>query len=80
MGEEKKAIRGAAVRWPANVRRRLVELVCDEDGTSAIEYGLVAALIVLAASTAIASLGGGVEGFWTQLSARLVATFNSAVK
>lgn len=45
----------------------------DEDGVTAIEYGLLAALIVVVAVGSIAALGGGVGGMWTQISALVVA-------
>jgi pilus assembly protein Flp/PilA len=73
----KRTKRGAGLAWMSAVRRGLVDLIREEEGVSAIEYGLVAALIVLAASAAITSLGGGVEGAWTLLSDRLIAVFSS---
>ena len=36
-------------------------------GATAIEYGLIAALIVIAMMAGMQSLGGGVGGMWTKL-------------
>jgi pilus assembly protein Flp/PilA len=35
----------------------LVELLCGEDGATAIEYGLIAALIAVAAVTVMGTVG-----------------------
>ena len=40
----------------------------DTRGATAIEYGLIAALIVIAMMGGLASLGGGAGGMWTKLS------------
>lgn len=53
----------------ANLRR----LVSGDDGVTAIEYGLIAMLIVVTAAGAIALMGGGVDGMWTLIAARLTA-------
>jgi len=57
----------------ARVRAALESIARDEEGVTAIEYGLLAALIVVVASGSIALLGGGVGGMWTNLSAAIVA-------
>ena len=44
--------------------RFLASLGRDATGATAIEYGLILALIVLAVMGAIAGLGGGVLGAW----------------
>ena len=49
-------------------------LLRDERGATAIEYGLIAALIVIAMMGALSSLGGGVGGMWTDLGTT-VATY-----
>ncbi|WP_434718325.1 Flp family type IVb pilin [Paraburkholderia sp. A1BS-2L] len=36
------------------------ELLCKEDGTTAIEYGLLAALVVLGIVTTVTTVGGAV--------------------
>ncbi len=50
------------------IRDYLRTLSADERGATAIEYGLIAALIVVAITGALAGLGGGVGGMWTNLS------------
>jgi pilus assembly protein Flp/PilA len=42
-------------------------LLASQRGATAIEYGLIAALIVIAMMGALSSLGGGVGGMWTNL-------------
>lgn len=50
----------------------------DETGVTAIEYALLAALIVMVALEAIALLGGGVDGLWTLISTKVAAAVGSA--
>ena len=49
------------------IRRTWRMLLRDERGATAIEYGLIAALIVIAMMGALSTLGGGVGGMWTDL-------------
>jgi pilus assembly protein Flp/PilA len=39
----------------------------DKRGATAIEYGLIAALIVIAMMGGLRTLGGGFGGMWTKL-------------
>jgi pilus assembly protein Flp/PilA len=50
------------------IRTYFRTLRADRRGATAIEYGLIAALIVIAMMTGLSSLGGGVGGMWTKLS------------
>lgn len=43
----------------------------DESGATAIEYGLIAALIAVAAITALTSLGGSLETTFTTVGGKL---------
>jgi pilus assembly protein Flp/PilA len=43
-------------------------LSSDKRGATAIEYGLIAALIVIAMMGGLSQLGGGAGGMWTKLS------------
>jgi pilus assembly protein Flp/PilA len=43
----------------------------DESGATAIEYGLIAALVSVAAITALQSLGGSLDSIFTLVSNRL---------
>ena len=49
------------------IRYMLRKLGADRRGATAIEYGLIAALIVIAMMTGLQSLGGGVGGMWGKL-------------
>ncbi|GAB5347376.1 Flp family type IVb pilin [Alteriqipengyuania sp. 357] len=49
----------------------LKQLLNDEQGATAIEYGLIAALIAVAAITAMTSLGGSLENTFNGVSNEL---------
>jgi pilus assembly protein Flp/PilA len=48
-------------------------LVRDEQGATAIEYGLIAALIAVAAITAMGTLGDNLTATFDEVSGELVA-------
>jgi pilus assembly protein Flp/PilA len=48
-------------------------LVRDEQGATAIEYGLIAALIAVAAITAMGTLGNNLDATFTEVSDERVA-------
>ena len=50
------------------IRRNLRRLRTDQKGATAIEYGLIAALIVIAMMGGLRALGGGAGGMWTNIS------------
>lgn len=47
------------------------KLVDDEQGATAIEYGLIAALIAVAAITAMTSLGTTLRGTFNNVSSKM---------
>lgn len=49
------------------IRTTLRRLLADQGGATAIEYGLIVALIAVAAIGGISALGGGAGGMWTEL-------------
>ncbi len=49
------------------IRKILRKLRADERGATAIEYGLIVALIAVAIMGALQGLGGGVGGMWGRL-------------
>jgi pilus assembly protein Flp/PilA len=49
----------------------LCRLFADRKGATAVEYGLIASLIVIAMIGGLAALGGGASGMWTELSQRV---------
>ena len=53
------------------IRKTLCDLLADQRGATAIEYGLIAALIVIACAGAIGGLGGGTDGMWSGLASDL---------
>ena len=49
------------------IRTTLRKLRADSRGATAIEYGLICGLIVVAMIAGLQSLGGGVGGKWTTI-------------
>ena len=52
----------------------LRNLVRSKEGATAIEYGLIAALIAVAAITAMQSLGSNLSGTFTKVSDNMTAS------
>ena len=50
------------------IRKMLRMLGADKRGATAIEYGLIAALIVIAMMGGLSMLGGGTNGMWGKLA------------
>lgn len=50
------------------VRKLSRKLRSDKRGATVIEYGLIAALIIIAIMVSMKSLGGGSNGMWGKLS------------
>ena len=49
------------------IRTKLRRLGADRRGATAIEYGLICALIAVAAIGGMQALGGGSSGMWTRI-------------
>ncbi|MEO7365650.1 MAG: Flp family type IVb pilin [Sphingomicrobium sp.] len=50
------------------IRKNLRRLLADQVAATAIEYGLIVALIAIAAMGGISALGGGAGGMWSKLA------------
>ncbi len=50
------------------IRKNLRRLFADQGGATAIEYGLIAAMIAVAAIGGMSALGGGSNGMWSNLA------------
>ena len=50
------------------IRTILRKFRADERGATAIEYGLICSLIVIAMIAGLSTLGGGVNGKWGKLA------------
>ena len=50
------------------IRKTLFNLGADRRGATAVEYGLICALIVVAAIGGMQQLGGGVGGIYSRLN------------
>ena len=57
------------------IRKTLRKLGADRQGATAIEYGLIVAVIAVASIGGMQTLGGGVGGKWGNLA----ATMNSVM-
>ena len=49
------------------IRRTLRRLLADQNGATAIEYGLIAALIIIAMMGGLSSLAGGTSTWWGRI-------------
>lgn len=54
-------------------------LMWDNSGATALEYGLIAALICLAMLGALVEFGASVEAMWLDISVRVSAAISTAV-
>jgi pilus assembly protein Flp/PilA len=53
------------------IRTTFRRLLAEDGGATAIEYGLIAALIVVAMMGGLRTLGGGAGGMWTNVSEKV---------
>ena len=53
------------------IRMTLLKLRADRRGATAIEYGLIVALIAIAMMGGLSALGGGANGMWGNLSTKV---------
>ena len=53
------------------LRKNFTQLLADESGATAIEYGLIAALVSVAAIGALSAMGTSLEGIFTTVSDQL---------
>ena len=56
------------------IRTTFRRLSRDNRGATAIEYGLIAALIVIAMMGGLSALGGGAGGMWTKINNNVQAS------
>lgn len=50
---------------------RIITLIRNEEGATALEYGLIAALIAAAIVTAVTSLGTNVSGTFNNIASKM---------
>ena len=60
------------------IRQIFRRLIADRRGATAIEYGLIVALIGIAMSSALSMLGGGNGGMWTRIAGQVSSVTTSA--
>ncbi len=56
--------------------RTLKQIISDESGATAIEYGLIAALVSVAAIGALTAMGGSLNDMFTSVSTTLQNAVN----
>ncbi len=54
------------------IRKVFRRLRSDKRGATAIEYGLIAALIIIAMLAGLGTLGGGANGMWGKMANKVV--------
>ena len=59
-------------------RKNMTKLFADESGATAIEYGLIAALVSVAAIGALSAMGTSLEGIFTTVSDQLGSAVDGA--
>jgi pilus assembly protein Flp/PilA len=69
----RRSVSGTGGRGPEEggvdaIRSILRRLRTDQRGATAIEYGLIAALIVIAMMGGLRTMGGGAGGLWSNIS------------
>ena len=69
--ERKSTTAAQAARWRTIRMTTIKTLLRDEEGATAIEYGLIAALIAVAAITAMGALGNSLSNTFTQVSTKM---------
>ena len=72
MKQIRQALETVAASGLCRLHRALLALLREERGVTAIEYALLASLIVVGASASIALLGGGVDGMWGRVASAVV--------
>lgn len=60
------------------MKRRLIKLIGNARGATAIEYGLIIALIVIAIVVAIQTVGGGSSNIWGNMTNKVSNAMPSA--
>ncbi|MES2135861.1 MAG: Flp family type IVb pilin [Pseudomonadota bacterium] len=55
------------------IRKFLRRLGVDARGATAIEYGLIASLIIIAMMEGLSTLGGGANGMWGKISGEIAS-------
>lgn len=73
MKQTRQALKTIAAGGLCCVRQAFLTMLREERGVTAIEYALLASLIVVGASASIALLGGGVEGMWGRVASAVAA-------
>ena len=53
------------------IRTMMRKLRADQRGATAIEYGLIAALIIIAMMGGLKALGGGANGMWGKINTEM---------
>ena len=65
-------------KGPRPMKTAIVSLLKDESGATAIEYGLIAALVSVAGITALDALGTSLTNMFTTVSSEISSAVTSA--
>ncbi len=55
------------------MKRFFHRVKCDQRGATAIEYGLIVSLVVIAMMAGLSSLGGGTDQLWGKVANRVIS-------
>ena len=64
-------LRGSTAFWRTLMFATLTKLLKNEDGATAIEYGLIAALIAVAAVTVLGTVGTNLTATFSNVATKL---------
>lgn len=56
------------------MKESIIRFWNDEDGATAIEYGLIAGLIAVVIIAAVTTLGGNIKAIFCKISAEILST------
>jgi pilus assembly protein Flp/PilA len=60
------------------MQQQLMKFLRDEDGATAIEYGLIAGLVAVGIIAALTTLSGGLSGLFNGIATRLTGAAGGA--
>jgi len=52
-------------------RQMMIRFLSDDEGATAIEYGLIAALLTIVMIAGLSALGGGTSGMWGRVQTQV---------
>ena len=63
------------MHFPKGIRDQFLRLLHDEEGATAVEYGLIVSLVVIASLTALQGVADENTGLWAVVKAKITEAF-----